>query len=120
MSDEILKSEIELLSDELVQKAAQQGYLTTDDLLAAFPEAEENMAQLEEIFIQLIERGIEVYSDAEEAEEERRLRELGPGGEEAMEALPEIDPFDLSDAGRGNFPGQAAGARPQGAAQAGT
>jgi RNA polymerase primary sigma factor len=96
MSDENVKSEIELLSDELVQKAAQQGYLTTDDLLAAFPEAEENMVQLEEIFIQLIERGIEVYSDAEEAEEERRLREMGPAGEEAMEALPEIDPFDLS------------------------
>jgi RNA polymerase primary sigma factor len=96
MSDETVKSEIELLSDELVQKAAQQGYLTTDDLLAAFPEAEENMVQLEEIFIQLIERGIEVYSDAEEAEEERRLREMGPAGEEAMDALPEIDPFDLS------------------------
>jgi RNA polymerase primary sigma factor len=96
MSDETAKSEIELLSDELVQKAAQQGYLTTDDLLAAFPEAEENMVQLEEIFIQLIERGIEVYSDAEEAEEERRLREMGPAGEDAMEALPEIDPFDLS------------------------
>jgi RNA polymerase primary sigma factor len=96
MSDENVKSEIELLSDELVQKAAQQGYLITDDLLAAFPEAEENMAQLEEIFIQLIERGIEVYSDAEEAEEERRLREMGAAGEEAMEALPEIDPFDLS------------------------
>jgi RNA polymerase primary sigma factor len=96
MSDETVKSEIELLSDELVQKAAQQGYLTTDDLLAAFPEAEENMVQLEEIFIQLIERGIEVYSDAEEAEEERRLREMGPAGEDAMEALPEIDPFDLS------------------------
>ena len=91
-----MKSEIELLSDELVQKAAQQGYLTTDDLLAAFPEAEENMAQLEEIFIQLIERGIEVYSDAEEAEEEKRLREMGAAGEDAMEALPEIDPFDLS------------------------
>jgi len=96
MSDENVKSEIELLSDELVQKAAQQGYLTTDDLLAAFPEAEENMAQLEEIFIQLIERGIEVYSDAEEAEEEKRLREMGAAGEDAMEALPEIDPFDLS------------------------
>jgi RNA polymerase primary sigma factor len=96
MLDDNVKSEIELLSDELVQKAAQQGYLTTDDLLAAFPEAEENMAQLEEIFIQLIERGIEVYSDAEEAEEERRLREIGPAGEDTMEALPEIDPFDLS------------------------
>ena len=89
MSDENVKSEIELLSDELVQKAAQQGYLTTDDLLAAFPEAEENMAQLEEIFIQLIERGIEVYSDAEEAEEEKRLREALGRGEAEVRSLDE-------------------------------
>ncbi len=96
MTEEMVKSEVELLTEELVQKAAQQGYLTSDDMLAAFPEAEENMAQLEEIFIQLIERGIEVYGDVEEAEEEKRLREAGaPGGEEA-EAIPEVDPFDLS------------------------
>ena len=96
MSQEIVKREIELLTEELIQKATQQGYLTSDDMLAAFPEAEENMAQLEEIFIQLIERGIEVYSDVEEAEEERRLRGMGPPGDEQAEALPEIDPFDLS------------------------
>ena len=68
------KSETGVL-DELMHKALVRGYLVTDDLLAAFPEAEENMAQLEEIFIQLINQGIEVYSDAEEAEEERRLKE---------------------------------------------
>ena len=64
--------------DELMNKATVSGYLTTDDLLASFPEAEENMAQLEEIFIQLINQGIEVYADAEEAEEERRLKEQAP------------------------------------------
>ena len=56
--------------DDLMLKASERGYLTTDDLLAAFPEAEDSMAQLEEIFIQLINQGIEVYADAEEAEEE--------------------------------------------------
>ena len=44
--------------DELMQKAISRGYLITDDLMAAFPEAEDNMAQLEEIFIQLINQGI--------------------------------------------------------------
>jgi HJR/Mrr/RecB family endonuclease len=63
------------LAEELVQKAREQGYITTDDLLNVFPEAAENMAQLEEIFIALIERGIEVYSDEEEAEEEKQLRQ---------------------------------------------
>jgi len=96
MAEEMVKSDVELLTEELVQKAAQQGYLTADDMLAAFPEAEENMTQLEEIFIQLIERGIEIYGDAEEAEEEKRLREVGPVGTEEAEATPETDPFDLS------------------------
>ena len=51
--------------DELMHKAITRGYLITDDLLATFPEAEDNMAQLEEIFIQLINQGIEVYADSE-------------------------------------------------------
>ncbi|MBN1221417.1 MAG: RNA polymerase sigma factor RpoD [Anaerolineae bacterium] len=78
--------------DELLIKATASGYLTTDDLLASFPEAEENMAQLEEIFIQLISQGIEVYADAEEAEQERRLKEQSPDSI----AIPAVDPFDLS------------------------
>ena len=78
--------------DDLMLKASEHGYLTTDDLLAAFPEAEDNMAQLEEIFIQLINQGIEVYADEEEAEEERRLKE-----QTSQEIpTPPIDPFDLS------------------------
>jgi RNA polymerase primary sigma factor len=96
MSDEMVKNEIELLTEDLIQKAVQQGYLTTDDLLAAFPEAEENMSQLEDIFIQLVEQGIELYSDDEEAEEELRLREARSTGAEEAEAIPEVDPFDLS------------------------
>ncbi|MEJ2560485.1 MAG: RNA polymerase sigma factor RpoD [Anaerolineae bacterium] len=96
MSDEMVKNEIELLTEDLIQKAVQQGYVTTDDLLAVFPEAEENMSQLEDIFIQLVEQGIEVYSDDEEAEEELRLREARSTGAEEAEAIPEADPFDLS------------------------
>jgi RNA polymerase primary sigma factor len=77
--------------DELMHKALQRGYLITDDLLAAFPEAEDNMLQLEEIFIQLINKGIEVYADAEEAAEERRLKEQSHEVQNSA-----IDPFDLS------------------------
>jgi RNA polymerase primary sigma factor len=81
--------------DDLLNKATTCGYLTTDDLLATFPEVEDNMAQLEEIFIQLINQGIEVYADAEEAEEEKRLKEQSPG----EIPIPAIDPFDLSGIG---------------------
>jgi RNA polymerase primary sigma factor len=78
--------------DELMHKALSHGYLVTDDLLAAFPQAEDNMVQLEEIFIQLIDRGIEVYADAEEAAEERRLKEQAHSDVQ----IASIDPFDLS------------------------
>jgi RNA polymerase primary sigma factor len=91
LSQEI-KPQVNML-DELMHKAVAQGYLITDDLLSAFPEVEDSMAQLEEIFIQLINQGIEVYGDAEEAEEEKRLKE-----QESINELqnPQIDPFDLS------------------------
>jgi len=80
------------LLDDLMHRASENGYLTTDDLLVAFPDAEDNMAQLEEIFIQLINQGIEIYADADEAEEEKRLKEKTS----TEIPSPEIDPFDLS------------------------
>ena len=77
----------------LMQKAQQQGYLITDDLLSAIPEAEDNMDQLEEVFIQFVNLGIEIYSDAEEAEEEKKRIEAAKK-EEKLDL--EVDPFDLS------------------------
>ncbi len=78
---------------ELLAKANRQGYLTTDDLLSAIPEAEENMDQLEELFIQLVNQGLEVYSSVDEAEEERKIK---ANGQKSKKTTVEIDPFDLS------------------------
>ena len=86
-----VKEEVNVL-EELLNKATTCGYLTTDDLLASFPEVEDNMAQLEEIFIQLINQGIEVYADIEEAEEEKRLKQQSSN----EVSVPTVDPFDLS------------------------
>ena len=49
---EATSSEIEhiALPEQLLHQAQTEGYLLLDDLLAAIPEAEENMAQLEAIF----------------------------------------------------------------------
>lgn len=56
---------------ELLRRAEAQGYVTIDDVLEAFPEAEGSMEQLEEVFLFLHEAGIEVYDgDAELAKEE--------------------------------------------------
>ncbi len=96
-TNELFKGETEAKSetgvlDELMHKALDRGYLLTDDLLTAFPEAEDNMSQLEDIFIQLVSQGIDVYADASEAEAEQKLKEQ-PAADDAA-AMP--DPFDLS------------------------
>jgi len=48
---------------ELMEKAEGQGYLTVDDILEAFPEAEEALDQLEDIFINLQEAGVEILEN---------------------------------------------------------
>jgi len=45
--------------------------VTLDDILTAFPEAEENVAQLEDLFDYFYEQGIEVYEDGAEAKQKR-------------------------------------------------
>lgn len=81
----------------LLERAAERGYLTTDDILEQFPEAEEDLAQLEELFIALQARDIPVYSDEEEARSDGRLALAVERGEVAgREEEGEAD-FDLGD-----------------------
>jgi len=46
--------------EHLLTKASEQGFVTYDDILTAFPQAEENLEELENILITLIEAGIEI------------------------------------------------------------
>lgn len=75
----------------LLDKALERGYLTTDDLMKVFPEAEENLAQLENLFIYLHDHDIYVYDEAEKtnAVAERR-------GQAEMAKMPlESETLDL-------------------------
>jgi RNA polymerase primary sigma factor len=79
----------------LMHKAGDQGYLTNEDILEAFPEAEENIDQLEEVFIFLQEAGIDIEDEPMESEDEmlkEAMELLGPREEEGGEE----DLFDLS------------------------
>jgi len=55
----------------LLEAADEQGYLTVDQVLEAFPKAEGKLGYLEDLFTILYDRGIKVYDSREEAEEER-------------------------------------------------
>ena len=79
----------------LMQKAGDQGYLTSEDILEAFPEAEENIDQLEEVFILLQEAGIDVEDEPMESEDEM-LKEAMELLEERGKERGEEDQFDLS------------------------
>jgi RNA polymerase primary sigma factor len=63
-----LREETDLLV-ELIEKAEVQGYLLTDDIMEAFPEAEESLEQLEEVFINLYDAGIEILENKQESQE---------------------------------------------------
>ena len=79
---------------ELVERAEMQGHLTLDDVLEAFPEVEENLEELEEVFIYLLESGIEIYEDerGETADKEVKEKEESTEGERQEER----DILDLS------------------------
>jgi RNA polymerase primary sigma factor len=55
--------------------AEEQGYLTLDQVLEVFPEAEDRLGQLDDLFYALYSQGIRVYESREEAEEEAQAQE---------------------------------------------
>jgi RNA polymerase primary sigma factor len=79
----------------LMQKAGDQGYLSSEDILEAFPEAEENIDQLEEVFILLQEAGIDIEDEPMESEDDM-LKEAMELLEEREKERGEEDLFDLS------------------------
>ncbi len=68
----------------LLSKAEERGSLTLDDMMEAFPEAEENLGELEDLLIYLNEEGIQVVYD-EEAKEEVKAEAAEQEEEEVLD-----------------------------------
>ena len=80
---------------ELLERAEIQGHLTLDDVLEAFPEAEENLDELEEVFIYFQDVGIAINEDERgeiAAKGKAKAKKEKAGEEEPTEK----DIFDLS------------------------
>jgi RNA polymerase primary sigma factor len=72
-NEELLEIEEGTSGEEyLLSKASEQGFVTYDDILTAFPQAEENLAQLEDILATLMEDGVKIGASDEEEEEEEQ------------------------------------------------
>ena len=72
LENELAEETEEKLSGEeyLLFKAEEQGFVTYEDILTAFPQAEENLEELEDLLFRLMEAGIEVGAPDEQSEEE--------------------------------------------------
>ena len=80
-------------ASELIEKAEEQGFLTVEDVLEFFPEAEKNLPQLEDLLMYLYNEGIEIISeDNEETGEAEQEKQK----EEEQEIEVEEKVFDLS------------------------
>ena len=81
-------------AEQLLTLGRDQGFVTYDDVLSAFPDAESNIEQLDDIFANLFEQGIEVgpfreEGDAEEAADEETV--------EAEQLDIDLDLIDIDD-----------------------
>ena len=69
--NELVENEEEVSGEEyLLTKASEQGFVTYKDILTAFPHAEENLEELEDILATLMEAGVDIGMPEEEKEDE--------------------------------------------------
>src|SRR4030043_2352390 len=62
---------------DLIKHARDQGFLTQDEILEVFSDAEERLSELDEVYDKLLSEGIDVFEsvEAEEAESEDKAKE---------------------------------------------
>ncbi|MFQ5855695.1 MAG: sigma-70 family RNA polymerase sigma factor [Anaerolineae bacterium] len=84
----------EHITQQLVIKGKRQGYLTFDDILDAFPEAEEDLAQLEDLYMRLLDAGIDIQANGDMPEREVGV-ESEISHEEFLDAIESDDTISL-------------------------
>lgn len=87
VSDDLLGEEEHPAIQQLIELGKNKGFVTYDDILKFFPEAERDIDQLEEAYSQLMGAGIEVNDtvDGEEADGDEAAEEHEPAGSELLE-----------------------------------
>ena len=61
---------------KLLKKARQQGYVTQEEILEIFPEVEENIEALDDLYALLIEEGVDVFENLDGDEADKSGREV--------------------------------------------
>ena len=94
----LVEREEETTGEEyLLTKASERGLVTYDDILVAFPEAEENLEELEDIIATLIETGIEVGAPEEQEKHDGSGAGSTPSEDAATEDPTYFDTIEIDD-----------------------
>jgi RNA polymerase primary sigma factor len=82
---------VEAAVAELIKKGKDVGFVTQDDVLASFPEAEHHVEELDELYTKLAESGIDVLDTGEAVEEK------GTDLEKEIEVLTALTEGQITD-----------------------
>lgn len=81
---------------DLIEKGRNQGFLTQEEILNVFPDAESRLEELDDLYLTLLVEGVDVFESVTEgdlAEETKSLDVL----EKEIEALTRLDPGASTD-----------------------
>jgi len=81
---------------ELVLKGMSQGYVTQDDILLLFPDAENVLEELDDLYDELLQKEIDVFESVAESEDEFDEK-AASALEKELEVLTKLDSRAISD-----------------------
>lgn len=70
-----------MMVTSLITKGKSQGFLLSDDIIAAFPDAEEQLEKVDEFYVSLIAAGIEVHDQAPAPVVRREAAKITPSND---------------------------------------
>ncbi len=82
------------ITQDLIKKGKDQGFLTQEDILAAFPDAEKRIDELDLLYGQLLDEAVDVFESVTPAEEDG---ETQADLEQEIEILSKIEGPDSTD-----------------------
>src|SRR4030042_3079534 len=82
--------------DELLKKGKDQGFVTQEEILELFPDAERRIEELDELYDQLLKHGVDVFESV--TEEEMREDEVATTElEKELEVLSTLEDKTITD-----------------------
>lgn len=87
---------LKVLADQLIKQGKDQGFVTQDDVLEIFPEAELYIKELDALYDELIKADVDIFESVD-ASDEAETAEVSQELEKELEALSSLDDQAIND-----------------------